>query len=371
MTPRSRAKFARGVADRVVLSAVNAFVHFREGSATAGKNAAASDSVFQDGKLELRRIRPLHDEEYELGTETYQVGFERLPVPVVLIPPLMVRPYVYDLRPDHSFVRTLRNAGFDVFVVDFGVPDRRDRHTRLEDYVLDWIPRSIDEALRAAGAKHVSLLGYSFGGIFALLHAGTHRDDRVKNLVTIGAPVDFRKMAAPHWVAKLGALTVAPVTALVGNIPGAWSTAAFKVMAGTRAFTRWADFVGRLYDPEYLRSFDTVNSWINDLIPYPRDAFKQVVKDVVAGNKLMTDELVFGGKRCELGAVRQSLLAFAGRTDNVALPEATHAILSRVGSLDKALVDVTGGHVAIVGGTTAPSEVWQRTVEWLTPRSRE
>jgi len=93
------------------------------------------------------------------------------------------------------------------------------------------------------------------------------------------------------------------------------------------------------------------------------------VKDVVAGNKLMTDELYFGGVRCELGAIRQSLLAFAGRDDNVALPRATHAIMDRVGSVDKELVLVTGGHVAIIGGNLAPHEVWDRTIEWLEPRS--
>jgi poly(3-hydroxyalkanoate) synthetase len=178
-------------------------------------------------------------------------------------------------------------------------------------------------------------------------------------------------MGAAHWAARLAALTVSPTTALVGNIPGSWSTLGFKMMGGPRAFTRWLDFVNRLHDPEYLRTFDTVNTWINDLIPYPPDTFRQLVKDVVAGNKLARDELVFDGKRCELGAIHQSLLAFAGRTDNVALPVATHAIIDRVGTSDKTLVEVTGGHVAIIGGTKAPHEVWQRTVEWLGPRSRE
>jgi len=361
----------RGAADRVVLSAVNAFVHFAEGSAPAGHNAARKDVVFSRDKLTLYRVKPLSDEQVEIGTETLPVSFDRLKVPLVLVPPLMVRPYVYDLRPDHSFVRTLRNARFDVFIVDFGVPDESDVGTRLETYVLDYIPTCIDQALAAAGAKRVSLLGYSFGGIFALLHCGTHRDQRVKNVVTIGAPVDFGKMVAAHWMARLGAFTIAPVTSVVGNIPGSWSTLGFKLLSGTRSVTRWIDFVSRLHDPQYVRTFDTINTWINGLIPYPRDAFRQVVQDVVAGNKLMTDQLYFGGKRCELGAIRQSLLAFAGRTDNVALPKATHAIMDRVGSLDKELVEVTGGHVAIIGGTKAPEEVWDRTIGWLEPRSRE
>lgn len=371
VTSRDVAWRLRRAADRTVLSAVNAFVHFREGTAPAGSDAAARDEVYRRGKLTLSRIRPLSDEAYELGRETYSVRYERLPVPVVIVPPLMVRPYVYDLRSDHSFVRTLRNAHFDVFVIDFGVPDRSDRATRLDDYVLDWIPTCIDEALRASGARQVSLLGYSFGGVFTLLHAGTHRDERVRNLVTIGAPVDFRQLATPHWVAKFGAAVTVPLTtAIVGNIPGSWSTLGFKIMGGTKAFTRWIDFAGKLYDTEYLRSFDAVNTWVNDLIPYPRDAFRQVVQDVVAGNRLMQGKLVFGGKRCDLGAIHQSVLGFAGKSDNIATPKSTHALVDVIGSRDKLLVEVTGGHVAIVAGSTAPREVWAKTVEWLTPRSR-
>ncbi len=359
----------RNVADRVVLSAVNAFVHFAEGSAPAGHNPARRELVFSRDKLALHRVKPLSADEFEIGTETLPVSFDRRPVPLVLIPPLMVRPYVYDLRPDHSFVRALRNARFDVFVIDFGVPDEADVHTSLETYVLDYIPTCIDEALKASGARQVSILGYSFGGIFALLHCGTHRDDRVKNIVTIGAPVDFGKMVAAHWMARLGAFTVAPITSVVGNIPGWWSTLGFKLMGGTRSLTRWIDFVTRLHDPDYLRTFDSINTWINGLIPYPRDAFRQVVQEVVAGNKLMRDELYFDGKRCELTAIRQSLLAFSGRDDNVALPKATHAIMDRVGSMDKELVEVTGGHVAIIGGTEAPREVWEKTIGWLEGRS--
>ena len=158
-----------------MLSAVNGFVYFTEGAARPGRNAAARDIVLERGKLQLARVRPIRDVEYELGPEVHRVTFERHPTPIVLIPPLMVRPYVYDLRPEHSMVRTLRNAGFDVYVVDFGVPDRDDEGVRLDDYVLDYVPRCIDAALETSGAQSVTLAGYCMGGIFGLMHAGTHR----------------------------------------------------------------------------------------------------------------------------------------------------------------------------------------------------
>jgi poly[(R)-3-hydroxyalkanoate] polymerase subunit PhaC len=370
--PRSKKPLlrrARKWADRAVLSAVNGFVYVTEGAARPGRNAAARDVVLSHDKLEVSRIRPIRDVEYELGPDVHRVRFERRPTPILLIPPLMVRPYVYDLRPEHSMVKTLRNAGFDVFVVDFGVPDKGDEHVRLDDYVLDWIPRSVEAALDASGAKSISLAGYCMGGIFCLMHAGTHRDARVANIVTIGAPINFKKMRAAYVASRIGAFGIGPVMALVGNVPGKASSLGFKLMSGARAVTKWGDLIANLDDEGFVRSFDAVNTWVNDMIPYPREAFKQLVREVVSGNRLIKGELEFRGKRCELSAVTQPLIAFAGRSDNIATPEATEAIIEAVGSSDKTLVPVSGGHVGVIAGSAAPREVWDRMIEWLGPRS--
>lgn len=370
-TPKkSLARRARKWADRAVLSAVNGFVYATEGAARPGKNSAASDPVLAKGKLELCRVRPIRDVEYELGSEVHRVSFERQPVPLMLIPPLMVRPYVYDLRPEHSMVRTLRNAGFDVFVVDFGVPDRQDEQVRLDDYVLDWVPACIDAALAASGAREVTLAGYCMGGIFCLMHAATHRDSRVKNIVTIGAPVNFTKMRAAYVASRIGAFGIGPLMDVVGNVPGRASSLGFKLMSGARALTKWGDFVANLDDEGFVRSFDAVNTWVNDLIPYPKEAFKQMVREVVSGNRLIRGGLSFGGKPCELSAVTQPLLAFAGKSDNIATPEATAAIVDLVSSADKQLVAVSGGHVGVVAGSNAPREVWEPMIAWLARRSR-
>jgi polyhydroxyalkanoate synthase len=370
--PRSNRRLlgrARKWADRAVLSAVNGFVYVTEGAARPGRNAAARDVVLSHGKLEVSRIRAIRDVTYELGPDVHTVSFTRRPTPILLIPPLMVRPYVYDLRPEHSMVRTLRNAGFDVFVVDFGVPGREDEDVRLDDYVLDWVPRSVDAVLSASGASGLTLAGYCMGGIFCLMHVGTHRDDRVKNIVTIGAPVNFRKMRAAYVASRIGAFGIGPLMDLVGNVPGRASSLGFKLMSGARAVTKWGDLVANLDDEGFVRSFDSVNTWVNDMIPYPKEAFKQLVREVVGKNRLIKGELVFGGKRCELQNVAAPLLAFAGRSDNIATPEATHEIVELVASSDKTLVSVPGGHVGVVAGSAAPAEVWEKTIEWLIPRS--
>ncbi|MBI5532308.1 MAG: alpha/beta fold hydrolase [Deltaproteobacteria bacterium] len=356
---------ARKALDRTVLSLVNAMTYFGEGSARSTMGNAPRDTVYERGKLRLHRLRAPEPVDYELGHGVHRAEPLRFRTPLLVIPPLMVRPYVYDLRPEHSMLRTLRNAGFDVFVVDFGVPDRSDERVRLDDYVLDYVPACVEQALAASGEKSIALVGYCMGGIFGLLYQGTFADERVAALVTIGSPVDFDSLGVVTVAARMSAPGMDRLINLVGNIPGSLSSFGFKLMSGPRTLTKYADLVVNLYNEDYVRRFDSINTWVNDMIPYPREAFRQMFKEVVTANKLLTNEMRFGDRRCDLKQVRCPLLAFAGTQDNLATPASTRQILDVVGSQDKTFLSVPGGHVGVVAGTQAPEHVWNPMVAWL------
>jgi polyhydroxyalkanoate synthase len=371
------AAFGRRAMERTVMSLVNGLAYVVDGAAKPTMGNVGKDLVLKKGKLELWRVRPIQNERVELGNHELDVELvPRHPVPVLLIPPLMVRPYVYDLRPEHSMVRALRNAGFDVFLVDFGVPDRADEGLRLDDYVMDFVPACVDAALETSERPEITLCGYCMGGIFALLHVATFDDRRVKNLVTIGAPVNFEKMGVLTVAMRLGMPVFDTVLDRLGNVSGKLSSTGFKLLSGTKAITKYVDLVANLYDEEYVRGFDAIDTWLSEMIPYPKEAFRQMVKEVVHGNKMLKNELSFRHpvtgeeRRSDLSRVTVPLLAFAGKTDNVATPASTAAILELVPSNDKTYRVVPGGHVGVVAGSAAPTAVWQPMIEWLREKSQ-
>jgi len=370
-TLRRTKRVARKAVERTVLSFVNGLAYVVDGAAkptmgNVGKERVRLPRVSKNGKLEVWRVKPIGREKIELGQDELDVEIVRpRPVPILLIPPLMVRPYVYDLRPEHSMVRALRNAGYDVFIVDFGVPDRADEGLRLDDYVLDFVPAAIDAALAASGKSEITLCGYCMGGIFALLHAAIFRDARVRNIVTIGAPINFEKMGILTVAARLGLPVMDTILDRLGNVPGVLSSAGFRLLSGTKAVTKYADLFANLYDEEYVRGFDAIDTWLSEMIPYPKEAFRQMVREVVHGNKMLKNELRFGDRRADLRAVRVPLLAFAGRTDNIATPKSTAAILELVGSTDKTYREVPGGHIGVVAGSSAREAVWEPMMRWL------
>ena len=317
-------------------------------------------------KMSLRRYLPL-DQEMELGTELIEAP-HRHPTPVLLIPPLMVKPFIYDLVPSRSFVRTLLGQGFDVYLIDFGAPEHRDRHITLDHYVLDWIPHAVRSMCRESRSESVSMIGYCMGGLFALMHTSVNPDARVDNIVTIGSPVDSHEMGLLVWLMRLAHDQIEFISKRLGNIPGDLSSAAFKMVAPMRNFTRYGDLFVNLWNEEYVDDFDALNQWTSQFVDYPGKAFRQLLNDFLVGNKLKDGRMEFGGKVADLESITCPLLAFAGSADQIVPESAVRKVLELVGSEDKQVQVVPGGHMGMFGGRHAPEKVWEVSARWLQQR---
>ena len=138
------------------------------------------------GTMRLYHYHPMSDEVYR--------------VPVVLVMSLISKPYILDLTPGFSFVEFLLKQGFDVFMIDWGVPRPEDTKLRLEDYTLDFIPACIEKIQEATGETDVSFIGYCMGGLLSLIYGGLHADAPMTNLVTIATPGELRGHGAVQAV---------------------------------------------------------------------------------------------------------------------------------------------------------------------------
>ncbi len=351
-------RLARVEADRAVLRFMNGIDWLlRDPKTIVGQTRY--DVIHRRGKLTVRR--------YSLG------GHKKRPrhdLPVLLIPPLMVKPFIFDLHPGRSLVRFLLERGFDVHLVDFGEPDEADAYVTLDDYVIDWIPAACEAVKTASGQRELSLLGYCLGGLFALSHVAANRDASVRNIVTIGAPLDMNKMGVFAWMAKLAGGQFEYLGRRIGNVPGGLSSLAFRLLTPMKNVTRYADLFMNMWDREYVNGFDAMNEWVKEFIDYPQEAFLQFVREFMRKNKLVRGKMRFGNRVADLKRVRASLLVFAGTTDQIAPPAAVRAVLSAVSSTDTRFVLVPGGHMGVFAGATAPEQVWAPAVEWLAIRSR-
>src|SRR5688572_10481739 len=82
--------------------------------------------------------------------------------PLFLVPSLINRWYVLDLRPGSSLVAALVGAGLDVFCLDWGAPEDEDRYLGWDD-ILARLGRMVRRTMTTAGADKVGVLGYCMG----------------------------------------------------------------------------------------------------------------------------------------------------------------------------------------------------------------
>ena len=349
-------QLARVEANRALLRFVNGVDWLlRDPKSLVGRTPY--EVIYRQDKLEVRR---------------YAAGGAQPPrpyLPILLIPPLMVKPFIYDLYPGRSMVAYLKERGFPVYLLDFGEPDAADAYVALDDYVVDWIPAACRAVKRDAGTAELSLLGYCMGGLFVLSHVAANQDASVRNIVSIGAPVDMNKMGLFAWMGKLAGAQIDFLTRRIGNVPGGLSSTVFRLLTPMKNVTRYADLFMNMWDREYVNGFDAMNQWVSQFIDYPQTAFLQFQQEFLRRNKLVKGQMRFAGRVADLRRVRAALLVFAGRSDQIAPPASVRAALDAVGSQDKSFRLVSGGHMGIIAGATAPRHVWQPVAKWLSARS--
>lgn len=120
------------------------------------------------------------------------VGERRLRVPVVMVYGVILQGYLLDLVPGTSLIEYLLEEGFDVYLLELGVPGVEERSLPFERYVVDYLPAGLEQVLSSSGAEEATLFGHCMGGTLSTLYLSWDPDAPVRNLVLLAVPIDFR-----------------------------------------------------------------------------------------------------------------------------------------------------------------------------------
>ncbi len=99
--------------------------------------------------------------------------------------------YMVDLDKERSFVKRLLELGIDIYLIDWGYPDAADRYLDMDDYINGYINNCVEQVLQDSGQEQLNLLGICQGGSLSLCYTALN-PDKVKNLITMVTPVDFK-----------------------------------------------------------------------------------------------------------------------------------------------------------------------------------
>jgi polyhydroxyalkanoate synthase len=286
-------------------------------------------------------------------------------VPLLLVPSMINRWYVLDLRAGASLAAALVDGGIDTWCLDWGIPEDEDRHRSWTD-VLDRLARMIRRVKRETGAAKVGLLGYCMGGTLSAIHTALHNDD-VALLVDLAGPIDFskggmlRRMVDPRWFD-------ADAVADAGNVAPSQMQAGFAALRPTLELAKAMSFPDLAGDPKAQTAYRALDAWASDNIPFPGEAYRTYIRDLYQANGLVERSHHVRGKLVDLKRITCPALAIVADRDAICPCDSATALVEHVSSTDTHVLRVAGGHVGAVVGSRAARDMYPALVEWLRPR---
>ncbi|MGE8226954.1 MAG: class III poly(R)-hydroxyalkanoic acid synthase subunit PhaC, partial [Stenotrophomonas sp.] len=272
-----------------------------------------------------------------------------------------------DLQDGRSLVQKLLALGQDVYVLDWGYPDRSERFLTLEDYLLRYIDGAVDYLRAQRDGAPINLLGICQGGVFALCYSAL-RPHKVQNLISMVTPVDFHTAdnMLSHWARHVD---VDLFVDTLGNIPADLMNASYLMLKPFRLnVQKYVGLMDILDDKQALEDFLRMEKWIFDSPDLAGETFREFVKQFYQGNGLMNGSIRIGDEVVDLAKVQMPILNIYAEQDHLVPPSASKAMQAQVGSTDYTELGFRGGHIGIYVSGRAQREVPGAINDWLGER---
>jgi len=352
-----------------------------------GNGAVAESTITRDG--------------WSLSLFHYSPRGTRRKYPVILCPGLHCNNFFFHIGRPIGFARYLAENGYDVwslslrgtgystkpgiYTIREGVrvlmggtqllvpqptfnPLQSDWH--IDDFIKNDVPAAIKYVKKKTGAEKVNWVGHSLGGIVALcaMTTGDVQDD-INSMVGMGTSLS---LPLPPNAVAMGVIKNRLILALANSL---LSTTAPATVGGVLGGHVESPLEWLFYNRSNMEDTVFVETLYRVTEDVPNGVLDQYIKFMKSGTlksangKIDYFELSKG--------VEVPCLLLAGKLDNAAPPEAVRDLYHRISSQDKKMVIVGKanaasaeyGHMDLVLGRNAVTEVYPLVLEWLNARN--
>ncbi len=284
--------------------------------------------------------------------------------PILMIPSIINKYYVLDLRPGQSYVEYLVQKGQTVYLLDWGTPGPQDRYLTLEDHVIRFIGAAVRTACKDSGKAKVHLMGYCIGGTFAILYAAL-RPQKVASLIALTAPVNFHDEGLLSCWASSGHLDIQKLADQMGSIPADFLQSSFSMLMPMASPQKYRNLSDKLWDEDFLDKFLSLETWLNDNISFPGATYVEYIKRLYENNELIKGKFSVGKELVDLSSISMPVLTVTASQDHIVPPASASYLHETIASTDKQLLALKGGHIGITVGSKAKEGLYSHTAQWL------
>ncbi|CRK55519.1 Polyhydroxyalkanoic acid synthase [Alloactinosynnema sp. L-07] len=283
--------------------------------------------------------------------------------PTLLVPPLAVPDYCFDLRRGCSVVEHLISGGRPTYVVEYGAIGFGDRALGLEHWVEDVLPTAIRAVHEHSGGRPVHLVGWCLGGIMSILTAARMGAWPIASVTVVASPFDFRAIplisAFRPLVEATGGYALTPLYRAFGGVPAPLVRRAFQISGLSKHVTKPVAIARNLGDRDFLAQIEAVDRFTANMVAYPGRTFAQLYHRFFRANDLADGRVTLGGVEVDTAAVKQPTLVIAGTGDNLAPPRAVRRLTELLPeAAEVRFATAPGGHLGVLTGRGARRGTW-------------
>ncbi len=175
----------------------------------------------------------------------------------------------------------------------------------MEHWIDDVLPAAIREVSAHAGGRPVHLVGWSLGGLFALLTAADRSALPIASVTALGVARRRQARAAGRSAAAAAQPGPGP-RAGDARLPGAWAACRSRWSAGPSSSPRCRSWSTKplaiglnLDDTEFLAQLEAVDRFSAGMMAYPGRTFGQLYHRFVKANVLVDGSIDLGRRSAD------------------------------------------------------------------------
>lgn len=288
-------------------------------------------------------------------------------IPVLVSFAIMNRHDVLDLQPDRSLMKKFLDEGLDVYIMDWGYPQKQHRYLTMEDYILGFMNDAVDFVRTSTGNDKIHKMGICQGGTFSTIYAAIY-PEKLQSLTTYVAPFDFKgnECMLYRWTKDID---VDSMVDALGIIPADMINSGFSMLKPSMDVSKYLGMSKILEDEDKLMNFLRMEKWKADCPDLAGEMFRKYIKDLFRDNLLIQDKFELGGHKVKLKNITMPVLTVYATEDNIIPNSSTTPINDKIGSKDKELYAFPGGHIGVFVGNKSQKELAPKVAEWVKKRS--
>lgn len=282
---------------------------------------------------------------------------------IFCIPSLINKSYVLDLYPQASLVEYLAEQGYRPLILDWGTPSDSELDFTCGDYITAYAIPAL-QALRENHDGPIAVLGYCMGGVFAVAVAQLAAF-LCDALILLATPWDFSAEDTPRLLLDPTAqMMLRGWIGTLNPVPNMLTQTIFHLINPWHVQKKYSKYP--TLDAEERKHFLAVEQWVNDGVPLVRKVAEECFVDWPHDNMLANHQWKIGRKWVEPEAIACPTLCVIPEHDAIVPKGVAQPLADMIRKADT--IYPKSGHVSMVVGKQARTELWEPLVKWLDKR---